>query len=122
MKLPNQRDIVLGDIFVGADEGDLFVKGGCDKKTVKRVSVNHWERFINGKISGFNREKDKTVRFNIVDKISCISVNIQFSYVQFNCNFPADIILRCIWLESGRIISLAVLERALSPLKYQIAV
>ena len=33
MKLPNQRDIVLGDILVGADEGDLFVFLGKVNKT-----------------------------------------------------------------------------------------
>ena len=89
MKLPNQRNIVLRDIFVGTDESHLFGNGGCDKKAVKGVSVKQRQRFINGKMRRLNREKDKTVRFNVVYKISRISVNFQFSYVQFNCNFPS---------------------------------
>jgi len=89
MKLPNQRDIVLCDIFVSADDGHLFVKGGCDKQTVKGVSVNQRQGFINGKMRGLNREKDKTIIFSVVYKISRISVNVQFSYAQFNRNFPS---------------------------------
>jgi hypothetical protein len=89
MKLPNQRDIVLSDIFIGTDEGHLLVKGGCDKKAVKRITMKQRQSFINGKVRRFNREKDKTVGFSVSKKISRISVNVQFPNVQFNCNFPS---------------------------------
>jgi len=52
-KLPNMRNIVLYDILIHSDECHFFGKCICDQKTVKGVSVNHWQSFENGKVNCF---------------------------------------------------------------------
>ena len=88
MKLPNQRDIVLGDILVGANEGDLFVKGGCDKQTVKGVAVNQRQRLKGGKMRGHNGEDSNFVILYSLYKTSGITRKTQFANADFNSQFP----------------------------------
>ena len=88
MKLPNQRNIVLSDILIGADEDHLFGNGGCDKKAVKRITVKQRQRFKGGQMIGFYRENDKTIGFHKMNETRGFAVKFKFSQRGFYCKFP----------------------------------
>jgi len=88
VKLPNQGNIVLYGIFVGADESHLFGDGGCDKQTVKRVAVNQRKRFKDGKVGSFYRKDGKTIGLCKMNKTGDLTGKIQFPQTDFYCKFP----------------------------------
>ena len=89
MKLPNQRNIVLGDILVSGDESHLLINGGCDKQTVKRVSMNHRQRFKGGKMSRLNWKNSNVICLYSFNKTSNITRKTQLAYIDFNSQFPS---------------------------------
>jgi hypothetical protein len=72
MKLPDQGHIIPPDIFIGGNQRHFFGKGGCDKQTVKGVTMYQRQAFKGGEMSGLDGEFGKA----------------QFAYVNLDCHFP----------------------------------
>jgi hypothetical protein len=104
MKLPDQGHIIPPDIFIGGYKRHFFGKSGCDKQTVKGVTMSQsasglrWSlpsanstnllAFKGGEMSGLNGEYSNVPGLRRTYKTSSVIGKAQFAYVNLDCHFP----------------------------------